>query len=146
MRRAAASLLPLVIACCAIGCSDRPNQYETAKNQTNPPPTSPNDTTPPPPEAAPMGSTADSASSANPTTSNTPTPMDQAENSADRTITQGIRQALVADPSLSVEAKNVKIITAKGVVTLRGPVKTQTEKSTIVQAAQQVAGVMRVDD
>lgn len=76
----------------------------------------------------------------------TKTPTDQAENEADRVITQTIRQNIVADSSLSTNAKNVKIITVDGVVTLRGPVKSEKEKADIVARAQQVAGVKRVDD
>ncbi|HET9956632.1 MAG TPA: BON domain-containing protein [Polyangiaceae bacterium] len=52
----------------------------------------------------------------------------------------------MADNSLSVLAKNVKIITAGGKVTLRGPVKTQDERSAIQAAAQKVAGVTQVDN
>lgn len=76
----------------------------------------------------------------------TKTPTDQAENEADRAITQAIRQNIVADSSLSINAKNVKIITVDGAVTLRGPVKSEKEKADIVARAQQVAGVTRVDD
>ena len=76
----------------------------------------------------------------------TKTPTDQAENEADRVITQTIRQNIVADSSLSINAKNVKIITVDGAVTLRGPVKSEKEKADIVARAQQVAGVKRVDD
>jgi osmotically-inducible protein OsmY len=43
-------------------------------------------------------------------------------------------------------AKNVKIITNEGVVTLRGPVKTSEEKAQIAAIAQRVAGVKRVDN
>ena len=74
------------------------------------------------------------------------TPMDQSENKTDRTITQRIRKAVVADHSLSTNAKNVKIITNNGVVTLRGPVKSEHEKTKIVAKAQQAAGVSKVDD
>jgi hyperosmotically inducible protein len=74
------------------------------------------------------------------------TPMDQSENEADRTITQRIRKAVVADDSLSTNAKNVKIITNNGVVTLRGPVKSAQEKTKIVATAHQVAGASKVDD
>jgi len=74
------------------------------------------------------------------------TPMDQSENEADRTITQQIRKAVVADDSLSTNAKNVKIITNNGVVTLRGPVKSEQEKVKIATAAQRVAGVSKVDN
>ena len=74
------------------------------------------------------------------------TPGDQAENEADRTISQNIRQAVVADDSVSTNGKNVKIITADGVVTLRGPVKSDQEKTNIGAKAQQVAGVKSVDN
>jgi hyperosmotically inducible protein len=70
----------------------------------------------------------------------------QSENEADRTITQNIRQAVTADDSLSTNAKNVKIITNDGTVTLRGPVKSEKEKAEIEAKAKQVAGVKRVDN
>ena len=76
----------------------------------------------------------------------TKTPGDQSENEADRTITQNIRQAVTADDSLSTNAKNVKIITNDGTVTLRGPVKSEKEKTDIEAKAKQVAGVKRVDN
>lgn len=76
----------------------------------------------------------------------TKTPGDQSENEADRTITQNIRQAITADDSLSTNAKNVKIITNDGTVTLRGPVKSEKEKTDIEAKAKQVAGVKRVDN
>ena len=76
----------------------------------------------------------------------TKTPGDQSENEADRTITQNIRQAITADDSLSTNAKNVKIITNDGMVTLRGPVKSEKEKTDIEAKAKQVAGVKRVDN
>ena len=76
----------------------------------------------------------------------TKTSGDQAENEADRTISQNIRQAVVADDSVSTNGKNVKIITADGVVTLRGPVKSENEKTNIGAKAQQVAGVKSVDN
>ena len=76
----------------------------------------------------------------------TKTAGDQSENEADRTITQNIRQAITADDSLSTNAKNVKIITNDGTVTLRGPVKSEKEKADIEAKAKQVAGVKRVDN
>jgi osmotically-inducible protein OsmY len=72
------------------------------------------------------------------------TPGDQSETEADRTLTQRIRQAVVADDALSITAKNIKIITVDGVVTLRGPVKTMEEKSTIEAKAEQIAGADKV--
>ena len=52
------------------------------------------------------------------------TPLDQGNDPADLDTTQAIRKALMADSELSTNAKNVKIITNQGVVTLRGPVST----------------------
>ena len=74
------------------------------------------------------------------------TPLDQGESEADRTITQQIRKAVVADGNLSTNAQNVKIITRDGVVTLRGPVKSPEEKATIASFAQKTGGVKRVDN
>ena len=76
----------------------------------------------------------------------TKTSGDQAENEADRTISQNIRQAVVADDSVSTNGKNVKIITVDGTVTLRGPVKNENEKTNIGAKAQQIAGVKKVDN
>jgi osmotically-inducible protein OsmY len=76
----------------------------------------------------------------------TKTPGDQAENEADRTITQSVRQAITSDDSLSTDAKNVKVITSDGTVTLRGPVQSEKEKTEIEAKAKQVAGVKKVDN
>jgi hypothetical protein len=74
------------------------------------------------------------------------TPMDQGPSAEDRKITQLIRQSVVKDGSLSFTAKNVKIITINGKVTLRGPVKTEAERSSIETAARNVTGVGQVDN
>ncbi len=74
------------------------------------------------------------------------TPGDQGETEGDRTITRDIRQAIVGDNALSTVAENVKIITVNGVVTLRGPVRDEREKTLIASKAQSVAGVARVDN
>jgi osmotically-inducible protein OsmY len=76
----------------------------------------------------------------------TVTPMDQGASEGDRSITRDIRQALTADDELSTNAKNVKIVTQDGIVTLRGPVKNAREKTTIAGIARRAAGVKRVDD
>ncbi len=68
------------------------------------------------------------------------TPMDQGGSEADRKITQQIRQDLMKDKSLSFTAKNVKVITINGKVTLRGPVKSEAERSSIEAAARRAAG------
>ena len=74
------------------------------------------------------------------------TPGDQGENEVDRTITQKVRQGVMKNDGLSITAKNVKIITANSVVTLRGPVKNDKEKADIVAIAQGTDGVKRVDN
>ena len=76
----------------------------------------------------------------------TKTSGDQFESEADRTISQNIRQAIVADQSVSTNGKNVKIITVDGAVTLRGPVRGEKEKTNIGAKAQQIAGVRTVDN
>ncbi len=75
-----------------------------------------------------------------------PTSGDQSNRKSDLAITQAIRKAVVADKALSTNAHNVKIITANGVVTLRGPVNSAEEKETIAAKAQKVAGVKNVDN
>jgi len=76
----------------------------------------------------------------------TKTSGDQSNSSADLKITQAIRQALMKDSELSTSAKNIKIITANGQVTLRGPVRTAQEKSKIDQIAKSAAGGAQIDD
>ena len=74
------------------------------------------------------------------------TPGDQSESEADRTLTQKVRQAVMADESLSTTAHNVKIISVNGIVTLRGPVNSAQEKANIEAKAQQIAGATKVDN
>jgi len=76
----------------------------------------------------------------------TMTSGDQSNNAEDTKLTAAIRRAVVADKSLSLTAKNVKIITANGVVTLRGPVKTDAEKATVEKLAQSAAGGAKIDN
>jgi len=74
------------------------------------------------------------------------TPMDQGSSEADRKLTQQIRQAVVGDKSLSFSAKNVKIITINGKVTLRGSVKNDDERMKIAAAAKRIAGDAQVEN
>ena len=76
----------------------------------------------------------------------TVTPGDQGSSEQDVKITSTIRSAVMEQDALSMNAKNVKIITQNGVVTLRGPVKSAAEKDAIRATAQRTAGVKRVDD
>ena len=68
------------------------------------------------------------------------TPGDQAENQQDLEITRRIRRAITSDDQLSQDAKNIKIVTANGKVTLRGPVKNEQERKAIESIAQQTQG------
>jgi Predicted periplasmic or secreted lipoprotein len=76
----------------------------------------------------------------------TQTSGDQSNSSADLKITQAIRQALMKDGELSMTAKNIKIITDNGQVTLRGPVKNAQEKAKIDQLARSAAGGAKIVD
>lgn len=70
----------------------------------------------------------------------------QSESEIDRTITQKIRQAIMEDDSLSTNAKNIKIVSINGVVTLRGPVNSDKEKSEIARKARSISGVKSIDN
>ena len=58
----------------------------------------------------------------------TVTPLDQKNSKADVETTAQIRKEIIAAKDMSVNARNVKIITNNGRVTLRGPVSTAEEK------------------
>ena len=70
----------------------------------------------------------------------------QANAKTDVELTREIRRSVVKDESLSMMAHNVKIVTANGNVTLRGPVKTEDEKNEIATKAQAIAGADKVDN
>ena len=74
------------------------------------------------------------------------TPVDQAENGPDLQISQDIRKAIVADDLYFLWMPTIsRLSPPRGVVTLRGPVKSEQEKTAIEAKAKQVAGVTRVD-
>jgi osmotically-inducible protein OsmY len=64
----------------------------------------------------------------------------QKMNAADRDITTRIRKTIMADKSLSTYAHNVKIISQDGIVTLKGPVRSDDEVQSIVSKATDVTG------
>ena len=76
----------------------------------------------------------------------TQTSGDQSNSKDDVNTTAAIRRAVVKDDSLSATAKNVKIITANGLVTLRGPVKNDAEKAKIAELAQSAAGNAKINN
>jgi hyperosmotically inducible periplasmic protein len=68
----------------------------------------------------------------------------QSNNESDRNLTQQVRQAIIADKSLSTYAHNVKVITQNGQVTLKGPVRSEDEKRSIEAKAATIAGESKV--
>lgn len=74
------------------------------------------------------------------------TPQTQSNAKADRELLASVRRTIVKDKSLSVTAHNIKILVEGGVVTLRGPVKSDEEKSKVEALAKSVAGVTSVDN
>jgi osmotically-inducible protein OsmY len=77
---------------------------------------------------------------------NTDTAEKQSNSKDDLALTQKIRQAVIKDGSLSMNAKNVKIIARDGKITLQGPVDSQQEKDTIATKAREIAGNDKVED
>jgi hyperosmotically inducible periplasmic protein len=73
-----------------------------------------------------------------------PTASQQKDNRTDLEITRQIRSSIAKDKGLSTYAKNVKIITQNGMVTLRGPVRSEEEKRSIETKANDVAGTSHV--
>ncbi len=73
----------------------------------------------------------------NPETSITPIDQNQSFES-DVEITRLIRKEIVKDKALSTYAKNVKIITINGLVTLRGPVRTAAERAQVEGHAEKI--------
>ena len=64
----------------------------------------------------------------------------QKTNAADQDLTKKIRQSIMADKSLSSNAHNIKIISQNGAVTMKGPVKSDNEKRTVMEKAVAAAG------
>ncbi len=78
--------------------------------------------------------------------SSQPTADRQKDNRSDREITQQIRQAVMKDSSLSSSsyAHNVKIVSQNGMVTLKGPVRSEEDKQSIAAKAAEVVGADKV--
>jgi osmotically-inducible protein OsmY len=116
------------LVCFGAACS---NDTNTIKKDTEAPKATP------PPDADNTARNADTPGA---------TATAQSESEADIQVTAAVRKAVVDDKALSTNAHNVKITTSSGVVTLRGPVKSEQEKSSIESKAKAVAGVSRVDN
>jgi hyperosmotically inducible periplasmic protein len=73
------------------------------------------------------------------------TTADQQKNDpADLELAQKIRQSINSDKSLSTTGHNVKVIVRNGMVTLKGPVKSEEEKKNIEGKAADLAGADKV--
>lgn len=69
---------------------------------------------------------------------------DQSLGASDTELIAKIRSSLIATENLSILAQNIKVISQKGIVTLRSPVKSIEEKKIIESKAVQVAGIKNV--
>jgi len=72
--------------------------------------------------------------------------LDRGVSEADARLSREIREKVAANMTLSPLARNVVIETRDGVVALRGPVRSDEEKTYIATVAQATAGVVRVDN
>ncbi len=68
----------------------------------------------------------------------------QGNGKSDVALTAQIRRSIMKDKSLSTYAHNVKIISQNGMVTLKGPVRSDEEKKSIETKASQIAGEGKV--
>ncbi|MCR4346581.1 MAG: BON domain-containing protein [Sulfuricaulis sp.] len=73
------------------------------------------------------------------------TPLDQSNSEADINITQSIRKSIMRE-NFSRDAKNIKIITQNGDVTLRGPVDSSAESVRIAELAKAVPGLKTLNN
>lgn len=146
----------LVVSLAAIGCdqtTDTTTDTTTTPPSVNTPSTPSTPTTPGAPDTTtpvPAPGSADT-SSARPVepdntarnerdaSGDTKLPTDQDETPADRLITQEIRKKITGDENMSFNARNVKIVTEQGKVTLRGVVDDASEKQAIEKFAAEVA-------
>lgn len=70
----------------------------------------------------------------------------QGQGEADLELTRKIRKSLTDEKSLSTYAKNIKVISRDGKVTLRGPVNSIDEKTKVESLAVTIAGAANVSN
>jgi osmotically-inducible protein OsmY len=70
--------------------------------------------------------------------------QDQGNSKSDVELTRQIRRTITKSKDFSTDARNVKIITLNGHVTLKGPVKSEDEKLAITKIATDIAGASNV--
>jgi osmotically-inducible protein OsmY len=76
--------------------------------------------------------------------SGTLTADQQTGNKADRDLGSKIRKSITEDKNMSTYAHNVKIIVRNGTVVLKGPVRTEEEKSVIESKVVEIAGAANI--
>lgn len=154
----------IVITAALVGCDQMNTDRTTAPlPETTPPATTTTDSTtggpvttdPTPATSSTPATSADATRPTSPDNTavnerdavrDTKTPIDQDENQADVTRTAEIRKRLLDQPDMSVNARNAKIITSQGKVTLRGPVDSEAERDALVKIATEIAGAENVDN
>ncbi len=72
--------------------------------------------------------------------------MQSQESSADWEITTKVKAQILSDSSISGSARFVSVSTINGVVYLSGSVSSRADRDRIVKIAQNVRGVVRVDN
>ncbi len=132
-------LLAMTCAFGLAGCGNEPDNSSTTP-MTPPPAPRAQAVTPAPPPAPD-----NSGVNTRDRDTNARTAGVQGQTKTDVDVTADIRQRIMA-ASLSVNAQNCKIVTQSGRVTLRGPVKDQTERDAIGTMAIDVAGAANVDN
>lgn len=78
--------------------------------------------------------------------SGAPSPLDPSTDPADLDLTKDIRDALMADDTISLDAKSIRIVVRDGHVTLLGPVRGKREHDVVLTRAREFAGIAWVDD
>lgn len=72
--------------------------------------------------------------------------MAEQQETNDLRITQDIRKALTDNKTLSLQAKNVEVVTEGGNVELAGSVESESEKRAVAAVAQTIYGVKQVNN
>lgn len=72
------------------------------------------------------------------------TAEEQSELPRDLAISSRIRKEILSKKGMSMNAQNIKVITIKGIVTIKGPVMSKDEENNIVKYASAIAGESNV--
>ncbi|GAC1701624.1 MAG: hypothetical protein NVS9B4_05280 [Candidatus Acidiferrum sp.] len=70
----------------------------------------------------------------------------QPQSRDDLALAKKIRRAITSDSSLSTYAHNVKVVVRGGTVTLKGPVRSEDEKTAVAAKASEIAGADKVQN